>query len=1002
MSRINLFTIPAGAAFGDELARGILQRFGSSDNPFALSEIWVLVPTRRAIRTLKESFERVSPSRVTMLPRIYALGDLDEDPSPLRETAVESLNLDELLPSGMKPVISPLRRELLFTKLIRHWSQLQAEADPEHSIGAERPALALQLARELARMLDLATSEGLAWDRLEQLVPTELAAHWEQTLKFLAILTQAWPAELERENASDPAAHRDAALREAARLWRESPPHHPVIAAGSTGSVPATAELLRTIANMPEGAVVLPGLDLELDAAAWDAMESGHPQHGMGQLLQKFEVTRSDVQNWTVAPARPERARVIAEALRPADTTPAWRRYVETQRPQIERGLVGLTCIVARSPGEEALTIACALREAIETPGKTAALVTPDRNLARRVANELKRWGIAIDDSAGTPLAHTEAGRFLCLIADVVAERFAPVPLLALLKHPFAAFGFDHRSEARARSLELEADILRGGRPSPGIVGLRSKGKPAAAYFKVIEQLEHALGDFEGKSAGGDVDLVVLLKCHQVAAELACNEMSRPETRVWEGEAGKAASDLFENLIEAASDLELRMDCSDYAQFIRSVMDAVSVRPRHGLHPRLSILGPLEARLQQADLTILGGLNEGKWPPATDPGPWLNRPMRRELELSQPERRIGLSAHDFAQAACAPEVLLTRSEKDDGAPSTPSRWLTRLNILVQGSGFAERFADTRLLEIARSIDHPPQQPRPIDPPAPKPPVAVRPRKLPVTDIERWVRDPYAIYAKKILGLKKLDPIDQPAGAADRGSIIHKALENFVRRYPQEMPADEEGLRELLELGRVAFGDLLEQPGVSSIWWPRFERAARWYIGWERERRQEGVRVLAERCGSLTFKAPAGDFTLTAKADRIEMLPGGAAVIGDYKTGSPPSPKQVQQGFSPQLTLEGAIALGGGFPGLTVTSLEELMFVALKGGEEGGNEKPVKFDGMTTEQAVQQAYLRFQEFVAAYDNPDMPYVSKPHVLFQTSIGDYDHLARVKEWSSESGE
>lgn len=1002
MSRINLFTIPAGAAFADELARGIVQRFGSDTDPFALAEVWVLVPTRRAIRTLKEAFERVSPSGITALPKIYALGDLDDDPSPLRDEADDSINLDELIAPGLPPVISPLRRELLFTKLIQRWSIRQAETHPEHSIGAERPALALQLARELARVLDLATSEGLSWEKLQSVVPAEHAAHWEQTLLFLSILTEAWPAELENEGASDPATHRDMALREAARRWQENPPPHPVIAAGSTGSVPATAELLKTIAGLHEGAVVLPGIDLELDDGAWEALGPGHPQHGMGELLKKFEVTREDVQLWTHGSVRPHRARLLAEALRPAETTPAWRSYVQDGRADIELGLRGLKSVVARSPGEEALAIACALREAIETPGKTAALVTPDRNLARRVASELKRWGITIDDSAGTPLAHTEAGRFLCLIADVVAERFAPVPLLAFLKHPMTGLSFDTRAETRALSMELERKILRGLRPLPGIEGLRRRGDPKAPWFKIIDQLEHALGSFAAKAESGDADLIDLLQLHRDAAELACDDLSIPEIRVWEGEAGKSAYNLFDSLLEAANGLELRMHGGDYAQFIRTVMDAVSVRPRFGLHPRLSILGPLEARLQQSDLTILGGLNEGKWPPATDPGPWLNRPMRRDLDLSQPERRIGLSAHDFAQAACAPEVLLTRAEKDEGSPTTPSRWLTRLNILVDGAGLKDIFADTRLLGIAREIDKPSLTPKAIEAPAPTPPVAARPRKLPVTDVERWVRDPYALYAKRVLELRKLDAIDEAPGAADRGSVIHEALEHFVERFPKELPSDEEAMRQILELGKAAFGELLEQPGVRSIWWPRYERAAKWFLEWEKGRRADGARVLAEQIGETSFQAPGGTFTLTAKADRIEMLPDGSAVIGDYKTGTPPSAKQVQLGFSPQLTLEGAIALAGGFPGLSPTSIRSVVFAALKGGEKGGEERTIKFDDMTTDQAIQEAFARFKEFVAAFDQPDMPYLSKPHVLFQASISDYDHLARVKEWASESDE
>jgi ATP-dependent helicase/nuclease subunit B len=274
--------------------------------------------------------------------------------------------------------------------------------------------------------------------------------------------------------------------------------------------------------------------------------------------------------------------------------------------------------------------------------------------------------------------------------------------------------------------------------------------------------------------------------------------------------------------------------------------------------------------------------------------------------------------------------------------------------------------------------------------------------LPVTDVERWVRDPYALYAKKILGLKKLDAIDEELGAADRGSAIHVALELFVRDFPVALPDDKVAMRVLLELGRASFGEMLERPGVSAFWWPRYERVARWFLQWEKERRLNVVRVLSEQIGTVTFDAPAGPFILTAKADRIEVLPGGAIVVADYKTGSVPTNKQVALGFSSQLTLEGAIALAGGFPGIDAMSVDALMFVSLKGDAKAGEERCVSFGDMTTGEAVASAYERFQKFVAEFDSVEMPYLSKPHVLFEAVPSDYDHLARVKEWSSESDE
>ncbi len=1000
MSRVNLYTIPAGASFADELVRGILARYASSENPFELSEAWVLVPTRRAIRTLKEAFERAAAGGVAVLPRIIALGDFDDEEAAVEHAEQEGQFVEQVPAPELPKPISPLRREMLLFKLIRHWSGQQPEQ--AQALGTDRPAIALQLARELAQVLDLAASEGMAWDRLESLVPVELAKHWEQTLKFLDILGTFWPAILADERASDPSVHRDAALRQAARLWREAPPHHPVIAAGSTGSVPATAEVLHTIAHMPNGAVVLPGLDLTLDDESWEQLGPSHPQHGMAQLLRRFGTSRADVLTWAGEPVRTDRVRLIAESMRPAATTAAWQSYVGDRADSIERGLHGFSCIVARSPAEEALAIACALREAVETPGKTAALVTPDRNLARRVASELKRWNIAIDDSAGTPLSHTEPGRLLCLMADAVAEAFAPVPLLALLKHPLCCLGADRRETVRQLTLELEATALRGLRPTPGLEGLKKKTKEGTGARRLVEKLNLAFGDFGRAPASAMVPLETLLEMHRRAAELVSSDESAATVGAWQGDAGEAAFALFENALQAAAGLGLEMDGHDYAAFIREMMDAVAVRPRGGIHPRLSILGPLEARLQQSDLMIMGGLNEGKWPPATDPGPWLNRPMRRQLDLSQPERRIGLSAHDFAQAAASPEVILSRSEKEGGAPTTPSRWLTRLVTLITGAGLEKKFFDGRLVDIARQLDRPQSGQRPVDPPAPRPPLAVRPRKLFVTDIERWVRDPYALYAKQILRLKPLQPIDQIPGPAERGSAIHKALELFVRAHPTHMPEDEEAFRELSEMGRQAFGDLLDSPVVRSVWWPRFERSLRWYIDWERERRSRIERSVVEVVGEVSFDAPGGPFTLAAKADRIDVHPGGAISICDYKTGQAPTKDQVRRGFNPQMTLEAAIALAGGFPGVDARSIEQLVYVKLSGAEEGGSEALITYKDATLEDVVREAYGRFKEFVATFDNPDQAYPSKPHVLFLDTPSDYDHLARVKEWSSGGGE
>jgi ATP-dependent helicase/nuclease subunit B len=989
---LNLFTIPPGASFADELARGVLARFAVKGDPLAVSRLLILVPTRRAIGAVGEAFARVAEGPIAVLPRIRALGDFDDAADVLG--AEDDFAGDDM--PELPPPITKLRRELLLTALIKRWSVRVDAALSERTYGAP-PALALVLARDLAGLLDQAAAEGLDWRRLKDIVPAELATHWHVTIEFLKIVTEAWPALLAAEKASDPVSHRDAALRRAAARWSAKPPLYPVIAAGSTGSVPATAALLKAIAGMAKGAVVLPGLDLDTADEEWKTLPPGHPQAGMCELIEKFGATRRDVEPWTDAPGNVARAALLREALRPSEATAGWQAAIGMQQGLFADAVNELRMVAARTPAEEAQVIALALRRAVETPAKTAALVTPNRSLARRVAAELARWHIDIDDSAGEPLSKSIPGRFLSLVAEVAAERLAPVPLLALLKHPLTTLGYRERADVRSLAERFEREVLRGPRPSPGFDGLRAalSDDEKRRFGEIIDQLEQAFGDFSAEDMGGPLPLESVVERHRAAAERIAAGWRGHAGELWEHAAGRVAGDLFTALAAAAPNSGIALTGREYVDFIRTLMDAAPVRPRFGRHPRLHIWGPLEARLQRADLMILGGLNEGVWPPQTDPGPWLSRPMREELGLSQPERRVGLSAHDFAQAASGAETLLTRAEKEGGSPTTAARWLTRLGIVLEGAGLKHAFEDGELLSIARALDHPAQV-RPIAPPRPCPPLAARPRALAVTDIERWIRDPYALYARSILKLKRLDPLDDTPAAAERGMAIHGALDLFAKKYPDLLPDDEIAFDALCEAGREAFGKMLTRPGVKAFWWPRFERMARWLLAYERPRRTEGARVVSEVVGKLEL--PACKFTLSAKADRVDIWPDGTVSIVDYKTGQAPTAPQIVRHLAPQIPLEGAIALGGGFPIDRPTGLRELLIIKLKGDSKGGDDIDVRSRDAAPEDIARGALSGLIKRVGEYDDPKVPYISRLRVVLERVEGDYDHLARFKEWSS----
>ncbi|MDE2463761.1 MAG: double-strand break repair protein AddB, partial [Alphaproteobacteria bacterium] len=878
----SVFTIDAGRGFATTLVRGLIERLRPQQDPIALARAVIFLPTRRAVRALSDEFARQLDG-AALLPDIRALGDVDED-----ELAFDPATEDLDLP----PAIAPLRQRLLLAQLVRHWSLRRGE----NLSFAQATALANGLAAFLFEAQTAHADLGL----LDTLIEGSLAAHWAHVRDFLLLLREAWPPVLAAEGAMDPAARRNVALAAVTRHMTQRS-SGPVIAAGSTGSIPATAQLLSAIASLPNGAVILPDLDRELDDDSWNRLEEGHPQFGLKQLLTALDTDRSAVRDWQEPAERSARRTLIRQALLPAPTTDAWQRLAEAGSEPLLPGLKGLTLIEAATPAEEALVIALALRQSLETPNATAALVTPDRNLARRVAAELRRWDIDIDDSAGRPLAHTPPGEFLCLLSEAAESGFAPVALLALLKHPLAAGGRDP-AQFRRFSRTLDRRALRGPSPDAGLAGIAAR-IPAdlAPHFTAVQTI---LAPFAQLFSYPEVDLTEALGIHIAAGEaLAASDRESGATRLWRGDAGRVAAGLLRDLQAAATALPA-IAPQAYPSFFRELAREKTVRPSHGGHPRLFILGPLEARLQRFDVTILGGLNEASWPQTAANDAWLSRPMRRALGLDAPERSIGRAAHDFSTLACGETVLLTRALKADGAPTVASRWWQRLEQLTAGLGLRERLRDDTLIQIARRLDRPPSPAEPMPRPAPTPPVSARPRALAVTEIETWLRDPYAIYARHVLRLRPLDPLQGEFGPRERGIAIHNALERFAKEFPGVLPDGCEV--RLVEIAEDIFSEIKLPQAERALWRPRFQRAAAWFVAEERRRRSSIARLHIEVTGQAEFEGPAGRFILRARADRIDELKAGGAAVVDYKSGSPPSNKQVTTLLAPQLPLEAAI------------------------------------------------------------------------------------------------
>ncbi len=998
--RPGVYTIPPGVPFLDALARGVLEEAGS--DPLALSGYRILLPTRRAVRSLAEAFLRLGAGEAMLLPRLTPIGDVDEDEL--------SLALAEAAPDAealaVPPAIPELRRRLLLAELIVE--QAGSRLDTDHAI---------RLAAELARLVDQVQTEGLDFADLDRLVPADYAEHWQITLDFLRLVTSRWPERLAEEGAIEPADRRNRLLAAQAERWAAAPPPGQVIAAGSTGSIPATADLLAAVAGLPRGRVVLPGLDQDTDDESWRLLSAEgptHPQHGLARLLARIGLDRNRVGLWPgveIDRAARARARFLAEATRPAERTDAWRRLAsEEQKSVTPASVAGLRRITCPTPREEAAVIALLLREVLEEPGRTAALITPDRPLARRVAAELRRWGVEIDDSAGQPLSATPVGAFLRLCAHAAAEGFAPVPLLALLKHPLAAAG-QAPARLRARVRALERAALRGPRPGPGLSGLRraiesldevEKAAERADALALVDDLTRRVEGFAPLLAERRAGLADLIAAHLAFAEaLAESDEKSSAARLWRGEDGEAAAALMAELHSSAGGLP-PVAGADYPSLFEALIAGPVVRPRWGRHPRLFIWGPLEARLLHADRLILGSLNEGVWPADQPPDPWLSRPMRSNFGLPLPERRIGLSAHDFAQALGARDVVMTRAERAAGAPTVASRWLLRLETTMRAAGLFD--ADPAVGEAwdggpwqawQDRLDRP-DRPEPSLRPEPRPPFSARPRRLSVTAIGTLMRNPYGIYARYVLGLKALDPLDADPGAAERGGILHAALAAYLGELADASP--EAAHARLLQMGEQAFGATLDRPGVRAFWWPRFERIAGWFLAQQAALEPGRTVAAVEAEGWLDFESPGGPFRLTARADRIDRLADGGLAVIDYKTGQAPTAPQVEAGLEPQLPLEAAIACFGGFEGVAAGEPAALAYWRLTGGDPAGEIREIRGDAG---ELATVAFDGLRDLIAAFDDPDTPYHAVPDPARAPRFDDYAHLARIAEWSAGGG-
>jgi ATP-dependent helicase/nuclease subunit B len=986
----SIFTIAAEQTFLQVLARAVLEGFPIGKTDTALSRWTILVPNRRSARTLESILLAESGATALLLPRIKPIGDIDED-----------LVADSLPQAGLPDGMSKTDHLHTILLLLMRWAEQNPTAQLAQDV-LQSGSQAFALATSLQQLVNQFETEDMNVDDLKGVYDLDLAGHRQNILDLLKVVTAELPALLAKENLMGLAARRNALIRlEAQRIARHT--HKgPIIAAGSTGTNPATRDLLKAIAENPMGAVVLPGLDRELDDAAWSAITPEHPQYALRSMLAQLGVQRRDVN--VLGAAQDKRMWLMGQALRPAAVAEAWATTLVGAAPDVKHGLQHVELVEAADRQQEADVIALRLRRHVaESKGK-AALITPDRDLATRVTAALKRWNLEIDDSAGEPLTHAGRAALLVLVLAAVEEKFSASSLFALLYQRDCTLGLSLTEHLqRVRALELagfrgipKADglgdlamrlqarrqnVVNDPYTHPMLRGLTDEMWTGAQ--QLAAQLSAILKPFADpvpKPLAEHVDLLLL----------ALDALSPP------GESISPADQVLLDVMEALRNGSHWHPVLPLGKAQHSIVQALAretLRSPLDEYNRLAIYGLAEARLIDVELAILGGLTEGAWPEHPDAGPWLNRPMREVLKLQQPERDIGVTAHDFAQGFGHAQVMVTWPKRVGGAPAVPSRWVLRLKAVMQASGvIPQAVLNTELGDLARRLDAPDRF-SPLRRPQAKPPVAARPTHFSVTRIEKLVRDSYWVYARGILKLVPLDAIGEDVDAALRGSLIHAALHAWITALPQV--AEVEGLKLLLAKGREVFQPYIELPEVARFWWPRFVRMAAEFVEDDHGLRANTLNTVTEISGTYKFPVAGVEHRLTARADRIDIERDGFMRLVDYKTGAVPSIAQMKSGFAPQLTLEAYIAMQDGFKELQSSNVRDVVYIFV-----GGTAKGVAVTSLADKNDVMaeanKAFAGLLKLLEAFQIPTTAYIPRHNPKMEDEISDYDHLSRKLEW------
>ncbi|MFV0299783.1 MAG: double-strand break repair protein AddB [Paracoccus sp. (in: a-proteobacteria)] len=960
-----LYALPPGVDFAREFVAGFLQRMAGHP-PESIARATIYANSGRTLTALAEAFDARGP---LLLPRLRVVTDLGAGPA-----------------SESGPLAPPLQRRLQLGRLVARLLDGRPDLGAGHSIP--------DLAQSLADLMTEMQTEGCGPEALARIDAGEHARHWQNALAFLKIAADFY---LDGPPV-DRAARQRAEAEALATGWAEglSLPDAPVIVAGSTGSHGATRAFMQAVAALPNGAVVLPGFDFDQPQAVWDGLDAtaeDHPQARFAPLIRAAGYPR----RWTAAEAPvPARNALMSLALRPAPVTDQWIADGPALGP-LAPATAGLTLIEAETPGQEAEAIALVLRDAVERD-QPVTLISADGSLVRRVASALDRWQLAPDDSAGQPLSLSPQGLFLRQVAQLFGQPLTIDALLALLKHPVTATGSDllGRNDLLRLTRDLELKLRRDGPVFPDGDALRVWATRGDETQKIWAEWLAAMLDRIAPLAADRAarPLAGRARDHlDLAVALAAGPGGDAETSVlWAKGAGGRARATILHLREHA-DAGPPMRPGDFAELLLTELQAQAVRPDLVHHPLIRFRGPREARIHGFGTVILAGLNEGGWPQALAPDPWLSRQMRLDAGLTLPERRIGLAAHDFQQGMGADTVYLTRARRDDTAETIPSRWLNRLTNLLDGlpdqggrrALCKMRKRGDRWLAWTAALARPetPQDPAPR--PAPIPPAPAL-DELSATDVSRLIRDPYAIYARRVLGLSPLDPLRPEPDALLRGTTLHAIVQKLLESRPTaEMPP--EALRaRLLTIAAEVLAAEVPWPAARAFWMARIAGIADQLVADELARLALGEPAVIETKERMAV-ADTG-LVLTARPDRIDLLGDGRAQVYDYKSGKPPSDGEILASEK-QLLLESVMVANGAFDRIGPAEVAGIGYIQLGGdGKTQARQLPDDLMG--------EFWTRFVALIRAYLSGDVGFAAQRAGTPGRFGGDYDHLARRGEW------